>query len=127
MTTVYQCIFIYECMYVCMYVCRNPSVCMCMQNKYGFEYTRGVLKRPWASSWTGPQTVYFGHDAARGLQRHPNALGVDTGGRCMYVCMYAFIKNQFRDTPPKVCMYSCKYAGCLHMCDLYLYYSLLCM
>eukprot|EP01036_Dinobryon_divergens_P026096 gene26097-34704_t len=39
---------------------------------------RGVLKRPWASSWTGPQTVYFGHDAARGLQRHANALGVDT-------------------------------------------------
>jgi hypothetical protein len=36
----------------------------------------------WGASWPGPQLVLFGHHAMAGLQRHPFALGLDTG--CVY-------------------------------------------
>lgn len=37
---------------------------------------------PWASLWPGPRLVVFGHDAVRGVQLHPHAIGLDSG--CVY-------------------------------------------
>jgi len=37
---------------------------------------------PWASRWQGPERIIFGHDALRGLQQHPHAIGLDSG--CVY-------------------------------------------
>jgi len=36
----------------------------------------------WGSRWKGPELAIFGHHAVAGLQRHPKAIGLDTG--CVY-------------------------------------------
>jgi diadenosine tetraphosphatase ApaH/serine/threonine PP2A family protein phosphatase len=36
----------------------------------------------WGTAWLGPELVLFGHHAMAGLQRHPHAIGLDTG--CVY-------------------------------------------
>lgn len=59
--------------------------------------TEGVL---WGSLYHGPELVLFGHHARAGLQRHPFAIGLDTG--CVYgdrLTAYVLPEGRFVSVP----------------------------
>jgi predicted phosphodiesterase len=62
---------------------QEPKYLMNLRSIDEGEPSKGAFAgEPWASIWPGPELVIFGHDAIRGLQRHPHAIGLDTG--CVY-------------------------------------------
>jgi hypothetical protein len=59
----------------------------------------GVL---WGALWPGPELVLFGHHASAGLQRHPHAIGLDSG--CVYgreLTAYVMPEGRFVSVPAK--------------------------
>jgi bis(5'-nucleosyl)-tetraphosphatase (symmetrical) len=56
--------------------------CIDAENKPTKKHPDGVNTKLWASLYTGPPFVVFGHDAKSKLQVHPWARGLDTG--CVY-------------------------------------------
>lgn len=79
----------------------NPKHLVSMRNLVSQSETSDSLKptkndkegKAWASLFSGPEHVYFGHDAKRMLQKHSHATGLDTG--CVYGKMLSavFIKG----------------------------------
>ncbi len=59
----------------------------------------GVL---WGTLWEGPELVLFGHHASVGLQRHPHAIGLDSG--CVYgreLTAYVLPEGRFVSVPAR--------------------------
>lgn len=65
---------------------QEPWVLMTMRSKLpsGKITARALSDHPWANTYTGPKTIYFGHDTARGLQVFSHAYGIDTGIGVVY-------------------------------------------
>lgn len=63
---------------------QDPELLMNMRSitPEGGPSTSIEAGEPWGARWPGPATAIFGHDAVRGLQLHPFAIGIDTG--CVY-------------------------------------------
>jgi diadenosine tetraphosphatase ApaH/serine/threonine PP2A family protein phosphatase len=56
----------------------------------------------WGARWPGPELVVFGHHATAGLQRHPHAIGIDTG--CVYggkLTAYVLPDDRFVSVPAR--------------------------
>ena len=56
----------------------------------------------WGMHWPGPELVVFGHHATAGLQRHPHAIGLDTG--CVYggkLTAYIFPEDRLVSVPAR--------------------------
>jgi hypothetical protein len=69
---------------------QEPWIMMTMRSQMpsGRASSRCLSAHPWAKTWKGPLTAYFGHDTARGLQIYPSAYGIDTGEKkCIYDCV----------------------------------------
>uniref|UniRef100_A0A7S4FE21 Calcineurin-like phosphoesterase domain-containing protein n=1 Tax=Eutreptiella gymnastica TaxID=73025 RepID=A0A7S4FE21_9EUGL len=81
---------------------QNTFDAMHMRTLRDGEPSEGNAGEPWASLWPGPETLVFGHDAKRGLQRYPHAIGLDTG--CVYgknLTCYIMPEGRFHSVPAR--------------------------